>query len=79
MEIQTPMYVMYNGRILSEYTEVEPLVHCNWGWAELGLDGYYYDDAFNSNNGPVTRAHTDTFGTEGNFQYNIECIVNVYK
>lgn len=75
----TPMYVNVNGRqILSSYVYT-PLVHCNWGWPELGIDGYYNDGSFNSNNGPVTRAHTDTFGTEGNFQYNIECITNIYK
>lgn len=76
---KTPVYVMVNGRITSTSYITTPLVHCNWGWPEHGIDGYYNDGSFNSNNGPVTRAHTDTHGTEGNFQYNIECIINIYK
>lgn len=79
MKAMTPIYVVSGGRReLSSYVTI-PLVHCNWGWPELGIDGYYNEGSFNSNNGPVTRAHTDTYGTEGNFQYNIECITNIYK
>lgn len=76
---RTPVYVMVNGRQTSSSYITSSLVHCNWGWPELGIDGYYNDGSFNSNNGPVTRAHTETSGTEGNFQYNIECIIDVYK
>ena len=79
MKAMTPIYVVRGGkRELSSYVTI-PLVHCNWGWPELGIDGYYNEGSFNNNNGPVTRAHTDTYGTEGNFQYNIECITNIYK
>ncbi len=79
MTARTPIYVKVNGKHTSTSYLSTPLVHCNWGWPELGIDGYYNDGSFNSNNGPVTRAHTETTGTEGNFQFNIECITNVYK
>ena len=79
MTAMTPIYVKVNGKHTSTSYLSTPLVHCNWGWPELGIDGYYNDGSFNSNNGPVTRAHTETTGTEGNFQFNIECITNVYK
>lgn len=80
LRIKTPVYfVSETATFTANFLSTTPLVHCNWGWPEYGVDGYYNEDAFNSNSGPVTRAHTDTFGTEGNFQYNIECIVNVYK
>ena len=79
LQICTPVYIYMNGSITTNYYISNTLVHCNWGWPELGIDGYYYEGSFDSNSGPVTRAHTDTFGTEGNFQYNVECIVNVYK
>ena len=80
MRIKTPVYFNTNGITLTGYDlSSNSLLHCNWGWPESGLNGYYNENAFNSNNGPVTRAHTDTFGTQGDYQYNIECIVNVYK
>jgi len=79
MMAMTPVYITINGtQYLASYKAVS-MLHCNWGWPEAGIDGYYNELAFNTNNGPVTRAHTDTFGTEGNYQYNIECIANIYK
>lgn len=75
----TPMYLIENGKQHFTSYVFNTLIHCNWGWPELGLDGYYNDKSFNINNGPVTRAHTETSGTEGYYQYNVECIVNIYK
>lgn len=75
----TPSYMIYNGkRIFLSYTN-KLLVHCNYGWPEKGVDGYYDMSAFNINAGPVTRARTVTTGTEGIFQFNVECITNIYK
>ena len=58
------------------------LVHCNFGWN--GTDnGYYYDQAFATNEGDVDVPGTDLAsenpeeGEAGNFQYNFHIITNI--
>lgn len=81
IRVKTPIYVVTNGiRKLDGY-KTSTLVHCNFGWPELTVDGYYNWGVFNTNNGPVTRASTidHVYGTSGYYQYEVECITNIYK
>lgn len=68
--------------ILKTTIQTIELVHCNFGWD--GTDnGYYYDQAFNTNSGDVDVPGTDLAsenpedGVPGNFQYNFHIITNI--
>jgi hypothetical protein len=62
-----------SGALVSTNYQYEYLVHCNWGW-NGSRDGYYYSDAFNTNNGPVTRTDSPY-----HYQYELKMIANVSK
>lgn len=54
------------------------LVHCNWGWGGRD-DGYYYDGAFNTNEGPEnpTRSQTYWEGVSRYYQYNLKMVTGI--
>ena len=80
MNVYTYYYTVLGNRVMSGGRLKSTLVHCNYGQPELSMDGYYNWDTFDINQGPVTRAgHTEVHGQHNYFQYNLECITNIYK
>lgn len=68
--------------ILKTTVQTMELVHCNFGWD--GTDnGYYYDQAFDTNEGEVDVPGTNLAsenpeeGESGNFQYNFHIITDI--
>lgn len=78
MNVTTPVVLYNNGKYMQTIWVYDTMVHCNFGWPELAIDGYYDWGAFNINNGPVTRSQS-VYGENGNYQFNVECITEIYK
>ena len=59
-------------------TDNRRLLHCNWGWGGQD-DGYYFDGAFNTVEGPEdpTRADTIWEGISRYYAYNLEMIAGI--
>ena len=80
LNVYTYYYTVLVNRVMSGGRLKHTLVHCNFGIPELAMDGYYSWDTFDLNEGPVTRAgHTEIHGQHNYYQYNLECIADVYK
>ncbi len=74
------VYVTYQGQTYQfDKQNQRLLMHCNWGWPELTLDGYYDWGVFDTREGPVTRGHTNTSGSKGNYQYNVMCVTGIRR
>ena len=69
--------VSCDGNIISQTTQYRTLFHCNYGWNSLH-DGYYASEAFNINEGPITKCIvTDEYGEKLNFQYELHGIYDI--
>lgn len=74
------IYVTYQGETYQfDRQNQKLLMHCNFGWPELTLDGYYDWGVFDTRQGPVTRGHTNTSGSKGYYQYNVMCITGIRR
>jgi len=67
--------LFWNGKLVSQTSEIIWLVNCNWGQHDSNNNGWYYSGVFNENAGPVLKVH----GEEGNYQYNLEMITGIRK
>ena len=74
------IYVTYQGETYQfDRQNQKLLMHCNFGWPELTLDGYYDWGVFDTRQGPVTRGHTNTSGSKGYYQYNVMCVTGIRR
>jgi len=74
------MYMTYQGKTYTfDHQMQKMLLHCNWGWPHLPLDGFYEWGVFDTRKGPLTRARTNQNGSKGYYRYNVEAISGIER